>query len=80
MLTLLFLPFERILRPTEIPPEAPPPPLASPRSLLYFYWHYARQARGLIAALFVTGFAVAWLDTRVPLFIGRIVGLGSVRA
>ena len=39
--------FERMLEPTSAPPEAPPP-----AGLAAFYWHYARQARGLVVALF----------------------------
>jgi ATP-binding cassette subfamily B multidrug efflux pump len=73
----MFRPFEQALRPTEIPPEAPPPPLGEGRALLRFYWHYARQARWLIACLFVTGIAVATLDTMIPAFMGRVVTLLS---
>ena len=40
-----------------------------------FYWHFARQAKPLFAALFVAGFIVALLDTMIPIFIGRIVTL-----
>jgi ATP-binding cassette subfamily B multidrug efflux pump len=71
----MFRSFENILRPTEIPPEAPPPALGEGRSLLRFYWHYARQARWLIGALFITGIAVATLDTMIPAFMGRVVTL-----
>ncbi|NUP96702.1 MAG: ABC transporter ATP-binding protein [Planctomycetaceae bacterium] len=53
-----------------LPPDAPPP-----TGLIAFYWHYARQARLLVAGLFVAGFAVALLDTTIPVFIGRVVGL-----
>jgi ATP-binding cassette, subfamily B, multidrug efflux pump len=73
----MFRPFEHAVRPTKLPPEAPPPPLGEGRALLRFYWHYARQARWLIAALFVTGIAVATLDTMVPAFMGRVVTLLS---
>jgi ATP-binding cassette subfamily B multidrug efflux pump len=51
-------------------PEVPPP-----RSLTGFYWHFARQARALVAALFVTGFLVAVLDSLIPVFIGWVVAL-----
>jgi ATP-binding cassette subfamily B multidrug efflux pump len=51
-------------------PETPPP-----RSLLGFYWHFARQARALFAALFLAGLAVALLDLLIPVFIGRVIGL-----
>ena len=40
-----------------------------------FYWHFARQAKPLFAALFVAGFIVAIMDTMIPIFIGRIVTL-----
>jgi ATP-binding cassette, subfamily B, multidrug efflux pump len=66
--------FERLLEPTALPPDAPPPP-----GLVAFYWHYAKQARFLVVALFVTGFGVAILDTTIPVFIGRVVGLISTR-
>src|ERR1019366_28666 len=44
-----------------------------PAGLIAFYWHYARQAKGLFAGLFAAGFAVALLDSLIPVFIGRIV-------
>src|SRR5436309_6016623 len=46
----LFRFFEGLLEPTVLPPEAPPP-----GGLIAFYWHYARQARGLVALLFLAG-------------------------
>ena len=51
-------------------PESPPP-----HSLIGFYWHFARQARLLFAALFGAGLVVALLDLLIPLFIGRVIGL-----
>ena len=66
----MFSLFERLLKPTDTP-ERPEPPAA----LVAFFWHYARQAKGLFIALFVVGFAVALLDTMIPIFIGRIVTL-----
>jgi len=61
---------ERVLQPTA-PPDQPEPPAG----LLAFYWHFTRQAKGLLAALFVAGLAVALLDSTVPVFVGRIVSL-----
>ena len=66
----MFALFERLLKTTVAPDgEAPPAGLAA------FYWHFARQAKPLFAALFVAGFTVALLDTLVPIFVGRIVTL-----
>jgi ATP-binding cassette subfamily B multidrug efflux pump len=46
-----------------------------PQGLLAFYWHFVRQTKGWYAAMFVASFAVAALDTVIPLFIGRLVSL-----
>ncbi len=62
--------FERLLKPTEMPEHPEPPP-----GLIGFYWHFARQAKGLLIGLFAAGFAVALLDSLIPVFIGRIVTL-----
>lgn len=51
-------------------PEAPPP-----RSLLGFYWYFARQARALFLMLFGAGLVVALLDLLIPVFVGRVIGL-----
>ena len=67
--------FESLLQPTALPPEAPPP-----QELAAFYWHFARQARRLVVALFVAGFLVAVLDTTIPVFVGHVVTLVSTRA
>ena len=66
----MFTLFERLLKPTDNP-ERPEPPAA----LIAFFWHYARQAKGLFIALFVVGFVVALLDTMIPIFIGRVITL-----
>ena len=66
----MFTLFERLLKPTDNP-ERPEPPAA----LTAFFWHYARQAKGLFIALFVVGFVVALLDTMIPIFIGRVITL-----
>jgi ATP-binding cassette, subfamily B, multidrug efflux pump len=64
--------FERLIEPTGTPAETPPP-----GDLGAFYWHYVRQARGLLTALFVAGSIVALLDTTIPVFIGRLITLLS---
>ena len=66
----MFALFERLLKPA-VAPDAPEPP----PGLVAFYWHFARQAKPLFAALFVAGFIVAIMDTMIPLFIGRVVTL-----
>jgi ATP-binding cassette, subfamily B, multidrug efflux pump len=62
--------FEGLLEPTAVPTEETPP-----SGLAAFYWHYAKQARWLVGALFCAGFLVAVLDSTIPVFIGRVVGL-----
>jgi ATP-binding cassette subfamily B multidrug efflux pump len=66
----MFSLFERLLKPTAIPEQVEPPP-----GFVAFFWHFARQARGLFAALFAAGFMVALLDSTIPVFIGKIVTL-----
>jgi ATP-binding cassette subfamily B multidrug efflux pump len=64
--------FERLLKPT-VQPDEPQPPA----TLIAFYWHYARQAKGLFIALFAAGLTVALLDILMPVFMGRVVSLVS---
>jgi len=67
---MLFKRFETSLHPTGASqPDTPP------ADLVAFYWHFARQAKGLFIALFVAGLVVALLDSTIPAFIGRIVTL-----
>ena len=66
----MFSRFENALKPTALPDNPEPP-----ASLAGFYWHFARQAKGLFALLFIAGFIVALLDATIPVFIGRIVTL-----
>jgi ATP-binding cassette, subfamily B, multidrug efflux pump len=66
----MFRLFEKALNPTESPAQAEPPP-----GLVAFYWHFARQAKGLFAALFVSGFIVAIIDSSIPAFMGHVVTL-----
>ena len=46
-----------------------------PPDFVAFFWHFARQAKGLFAALFAAGLLVALLDSTIPVFMGRIVTL-----
>jgi len=55
--------------PTHVSDQGPPP------DLLAFYWHFIRQTRGLYLAMLATGLGVALIDTLMPIFIGRMVGL-----
>jgi len=55
--------FESRIRPTELPPSAPPP------GLIAFYWHFIRQTQGLYAAMFLTGLGVALIDTLIPVVL-----------
>jgi ATP-binding cassette subfamily B multidrug efflux pump len=64
--------FEALLDPTARPPEPPPT-----RGLWPFYWHFIRQERWLVVALFVFGGLIAVLDVTIPAFFGRVVGLMS---
>ena len=66
----MFRLFEKSLDPTHQPARPDPP-----AGLVAFYWHYARQAKGLFAALFATGLTVALLDSMVPVFMGQVVSL-----
>src|SRR5580704_2388548 len=66
----MFRLFEKALNPTE-PPAHPEPPA----KLVAFYWHFARQARGLLIALFAAGFLVAVLDSLIPAFMGHVIAL-----
>src|ERR1700680_3326631 len=66
----MFKLFERLLKPTDTPERTEPPP-----GFIAFFWHFARQAKGLFAALFAAGFVVALLDSTIPVFMGRIVTL-----
>jgi ATP-binding cassette subfamily B multidrug efflux pump len=62
--------FERVLDPTEQTTISEPPD-----RLVSFYLHFARQARGLLIALFATGFLVAVIDSLIPAFMGRVIAI-----
>src|ERR671916_1755906 len=59
----------RIRGTATVGPGTPPP------GLLAFYWHFVKQTKGWYSAMFATSLAVALIDTVIPLFIGRLVGL-----
>jgi ATP-binding cassette subfamily B multidrug efflux pump len=69
--------FERMIEPTERPPDAPPPVGDSRFALWRFYWHFVRQIPGPLLALFATGFFVAITDAAIPACLGRVVSLVS---
>jgi ATP-binding cassette, subfamily B, multidrug efflux pump len=50
--------------------ETGPPP-----GLLAFYWHFVKQTKWLYLAMLGTGLGVALIDTMIPVFIGKLVGL-----
>jgi ATP-binding cassette, subfamily B, multidrug efflux pump len=65
--------FESRIGDISTPPDASssgPPP-----GLVAFYWHFVRQTKGLYLTMLVTGLGVALVDTVIPVFIGRLVGL-----
>src|SRR5690349_11928233 len=70
----MFSRFERLLKPTDLPEQAAPP-----ADFIAFFWHFARQAKGLFAALFAAGLVVALLDSTIPVFMGRIITLITSR-
>ncbi len=65
----MFAFFETRIRPTALPRGSPP------SGLLAFYWHFVRQTGPLYTTMFVTGLAVALIDTLIPVFIGKLVTL-----
>ena len=58
-----------ITTPPESSSSGPPP------GLVAFYWHFVKQTKGLYITMLVTGLGVALIDTLIPVFIGRLVGL-----
>jgi ATP-binding cassette subfamily B multidrug efflux pump len=66
----MFRLFEKALDPTQDPARPEPP-----AGLVAFYWHFARQAKGLFVALFAVGLLVAVLDSMIPVFMGRVITL-----
>ncbi len=70
LLRRLFLTFERLVEPTGPVADGDPP-----NSTVAFFWHFARQARGVLFTLLVAGLFTAGSDLLIPICIGRIVGL-----
>ena len=66
----MFQLFERWVKITALPKQSEPP-----AGLTAFYWHFARQTKGVFIGLFAAGFAVALLDVMIPVFIGKVVTL-----
>ncbi len=58
-----------IATPQDVASNGPPP------GLVAFYWHFVRQTKGLYLAMLATGLGVALIDTLIPVFIGKLVGL-----
>ena len=48
-----------------------------PNGLARFYWHYLRQVRGILVAVCVLGFLVAWVEVLLFDFLGRLVDLAG---
>ncbi|MDT7951139.1 MAG: ABC transporter ATP-binding protein [Acetobacteraceae bacterium] len=62
--------FENLIAPT-----GPAPLEAPPEGTIRFFWYFARQARGVLAALLIAGLFTAGFDLLIPVCIGRIAGL-----
>ena len=54
-----------------------PPAESPPVGLLPFFWYFARQVKWVLLGLVIVSSVVALLETTVPLFIGRLVGILS---
>ncbi len=67
--------FESFVRGTAVPPGTVTPPSGPPSGLWAFYRHFLRQHPRVYAGMLAASLCVALLDTVVPLFIGRLVGL-----
>jgi ATP-binding cassette, subfamily B, multidrug efflux pump len=58
-----------------IPATGPVRDATPPADLLAFFWHFIRQARGVVLLLLFGGMCTAALDIAIPVSIGRITGL-----
>ena len=68
----MFRYFENLILPT-----APVRDETPPAELVAFFWHFARQAKGVVAMLLFGGLCTAALDLAIPVCIGRLAGLVS---
>ncbi len=68
----LFQHFEGLVQPTGPVIDQRPPD-----RLLPFFWHFARQARGVLLLLLGVGLVTAAMDVAIPVCIGRVAGLVS---
>ena len=66
----MFQLLERWVKITALPNQPEPP-----AGLAAFYWHFAKQTKGVFVGLFAAGFAVALIDVMIPVFIGKVVTL-----
>ncbi len=66
----LFRWFESLILPTGPVADADPPD-----GVHAFFWHFARQSKGVLFALLLAGLFTAGFDLLIPIFIGRIAGL-----
>jgi ATP-binding cassette, subfamily B, multidrug efflux pump len=69
----IFSYFESFVTRIDVPPGAGEQ--GPPAGLAAFYWHFVKQTKWLYFAMLITGLAVALIDTLIPVFIGRLVGL-----
>ncbi len=54
-----------------------PPRQSPPARLASFYWYFASQIKWVFAAFILSSIVVALLETAIPLFIGRLIGILS---
>ena len=71
----MFAFFESLIDSLRAPPAESPP-----QGLLRFYWYFARQVKGVFVAFIVSALLVALLDTIVPFYIGKLIGILSKTA
>jgi ATP-binding cassette subfamily B multidrug efflux pump len=74
-LARLFRFFESLVPATAVPPGTVTPASGPPATLWGFYAHFLRQHPRVYAGMLAASLGVALLDTVVPLFIGRLVGI-----